>query len=220
MFKRLIKSQPVQTAIAWLAASYLRLIDRTTSWQIVGAANLATFSEGAPCILAFWHETLPSMPLFWVHTNSKIGVSALVSLHRDGQLIGTIAKFFQIDVAHGSSTRGGAAGLRSLLKTLQDGRHVGLTPDGPRGPRRQAAPGVAQLAALSGARILPCAVNTAWAVQLNSWDRMRVPLPFGRGKLVFGPLMTVPRHDWQAAIPDIEAALTAAVTAAVFSKAP
>lgn len=220
MFKRFIKSHTVQTAIAWLAASYLRLIDRTTRWQVVGDANLAAFSEGPPCILAFWHETLPSMPLFWVHTHSKIGVSALVSLHRDGQLIGTIAKFFQIDVAHGSSTRGGAAGLRALLKTLQDGRHVGLTPDGPRGPRRQAAPGVAQLAALSGARILPCAVNTARAVQLNSWDRMRVPLPFGRGKLVFEPLITVPRQDWQAAIPGIEAALTAAVTAASFSETP
>jgi lysophospholipid acyltransferase (LPLAT)-like uncharacterized protein len=73
---------------------------------------------------------------------------------------------------------------------------------------------VAQLAAISGAPVLPCAASTKWALQFSSWDRMRFPLPFGRGVLVCGDIITVPRDGWQAALPVIEAALTEAANRA------
>ena len=73
-----------------------------------------------------------------------------------------------------------------------------------------AAAGVAQLAAFSGAQVLPVAAWTRWALQFRSWDRMRFPLPFGRGRLVFGDMITVPRHDWEGSLPAIEAAVTQA----------
>jgi lysophospholipid acyltransferase (LPLAT)-like uncharacterized protein len=74
-----------------------------------------------------------------------------------------------------------------------------------------AAAGVAQLAALSGAQVLPVAAWTQWAIQFHSWDRMRFPVPFGRGRLVFGNMISVPRHDWEQQLPAIEAALTQAM---------
>jgi lysophospholipid acyltransferase (LPLAT)-like uncharacterized protein len=135
----------------------------------------------------------------------------LASGHRDGRLIGMAMRVFGISIVEGSSSRGGAAGLRRLAAALKAGSDVGLTPDGPRGPRRVAAAGVAQLAALSGAQVLPVAAWTQWALKFRSWDRMRFPLPFGRGRLVFGEMITVPRHDWEAMLPAIETALTAAM---------
>ena len=84
-----------------------------------------------------------------------------------------------------------------------------LTPDGPRGPRRVCAPGVAQLAAMSGRKVLPCGAMTSNAKTLGSWDRMRLPLPFGRGVLVCGELIDVPREDWQNGVAAVTAALNA-----------
>jgi lysophospholipid acyltransferase (LPLAT)-like uncharacterized protein len=73
---------------------------------------------------------------------------------------------------------------------------------------------VAQLAALGHVPVLPCAAHTGWAIQLKSWDAMRLPLPFGRGALVCGDFLEVARQDWAAAVPRIEAALNEAASRA------
>lgn len=212
MFKQLLQAGLTQRVLAWIAGRYLQFVALTTRWQIEGGEEVARWVTGAPCIVAFWHETLPSMPVAWSMARrggrTKPAV-VLASGHRDGRLIGMAMGTFGIGLVVGSSSRGGAAGLRRLVAALKDGSDVGLTPDGPRGPRRAAAAGVAQLAALSGAQVLPVAAWTQWALQLRSWDRMRFPLPFGRGRLVFGSMITVPRHDWEAMLPAIEAAVTA-----------
>ena len=91
---------------------------------------------------------------------------------------------------------------------LQEGGQVGITPDGPRGPPRQAAPGAVQLASMAAAPVIPLAAQTSRRRVLPTWDRMVLPLPFGRGVLVCGPPITVPREGWEACLPRIEAALT------------
>jgi len=214
MLKRFLRSPRTQALIAKLAAWYLRFVAATTRWQVEGRAEHAAFAGGPPCIVAFWHETLPAMPVFWLRAKSVKPAVVLASRHRDGQLIGLGVRQFGIGLAAGSSSRGGAAGLRALVAALRNGTDVGLTPDGPRGPRRQAASGVAMLAAISGAPILPCAAATRFALSFNSWDRMRFPLPFGRGRLVCRPFINVPRQGWEAALPEIEAALTDAASRA------
>jgi lysophospholipid acyltransferase (LPLAT)-like uncharacterized protein len=214
MLKQLLQSARAQTAIAGLAAGYLRLVARTTRWQVEGEAAIAAFASGPPCIVAFWHEALPAMPVFWLRAKTRIPATVLASRHRDGQLIAAVVKRLGIAVVSGSSSKGGASGLRALVNALKSGAHVGLTPDGPRGPRRIAAPGTAQLAAMTGAVILPCAAATAWAIQLKSWDAMRFPLPFGRGRLVCAPLIQVTRDNWEAAIPQLETALNMAMVKA------
>jgi lysophospholipid acyltransferase (LPLAT)-like uncharacterized protein len=137
-------------------------------------------------------------------------IYTLVSQHRDGQFIGAVVRQLGIDIVLGSSSRGGANGLRQLRRLLRRGALVGLTPDGPRGPRRQANHGVAQLAALSGVPILPCAARTSRRIVLNTWDHMLFPLPFGRGVIVCGPTMTVPRDGWRDTLPVIAAAMSIA----------
>jgi lysophospholipid acyltransferase (LPLAT)-like uncharacterized protein len=215
MLKNFLQSASAQTAIAGLAARYLRFVAATTSWRIEGDASLTAFAEGAPCIVAFWHEALPAMPIFWLRAKTRmpapLRATVLASRHRDGQLIAAIVKRLGISVVSGSSSKGGAGALRALVTALKSGQHIGLTPDGPRGPRRIAAPGTAQLAAMTGAAILPCAAATSWAIQLKSWDAMRFPLPFGRGRLVCAPFIHITRDSWEAAIPALEAALTGAM---------
>lgn len=213
--KRLLRHPLTQRLLAWLLGLYLAFALRTTRWRLEGGEHLSGMMARPPGVVAFWHERLPLMAVLWLRARRlpeavPTRVHILVSPHRDGRLVGEIMRRFDVQVVLGSSSRGGARGLRSLLDTLQRRELVVITPDGPRGPARQAAPGMAQLAALSGAPILPCAAQTSRRWVLPSWDRMVVPKPFGRGVLVCGPLIQVPRSAWQDAVPAIGAALTAA----------
>ncbi|SDB07563.1 lysophospholipid acyltransferase family protein [Belnapia rosea] len=226
MLRRLIRHPTTQAAFARLLGLYLSLVFRTTRWTLLGEAHLAAAlgpGEGAkprPILAAFWHERLPMMPMLWLRARAAeprlAGTRAhvLVSRHRDGRFIGDIVRRFRLELVHASSSRGGAAGMRVLLRVLGQGDMVVITPDGPRGPRRQAAPGVAQLAALADVPVLPCAARTSRVQVLGSWDRMVLPLPFARGVLVMGPPVPVDRTAPLAALPAIEAALTAACEAA------
>ncbi len=216
--KKFYQSTPVQAFIAWAAARYLTLVAHTLRWRVEGEAHLRLMAGETPLIVVFWHECLPAMPVFWLRAK-RLGMTrqavVLASQHRDGQLIGQAVQHMGIALVSGSSSRGGAAGLRGLLKALANGMHVGLTPDGPRGPRRHAAPGVAQLASLSGRLILPCGAITSRAKTLESWDKMRLPLPFGRGTLVCGAPLSVSPEDWQSGVPAVNSALNAVMERAV-----
>ncbi|HST75826.1 MAG TPA: lysophospholipid acyltransferase family protein [Acetobacteraceae bacterium] len=214
MLKRLLRHPAMQALLARLLGLYLSFALRTTRWTLHGAEHLAPHALGEPAIMTAWHERLPLMSAQWLMVRHWKGgqgrrarVHILISRSRDGRFIAAVVRRFGIDVAPGSSSRGGAAAMRSLVGLLASGSHIGITPDGPRGPRRRAAAGVAQLAALSGAAILPCAAQTSRRWVLRSWDRMVIPKPFGRGVVVCGPVIRVPRADWRESLPAIEAAL-------------
>lgn len=201
---------------------YLRFALRTTRWSMHGV-ELGRYLHGSPAVFAFWHECLPLMPALWTHAlrertaahGARGRMHVLVSRHQDGRLIGDMMRGFGLDLVHGSSSKGseqkgGASGLRALLAALSAGGQVVITPDGPRGPRRQVARGVAQLAALAGVPVLPCAARSTRCRILPTWDRMVLPLPFGRGVLVCGAPIHVPRDRWAESLPDIAAALSGA----------
>jgi lysophospholipid acyltransferase (LPLAT)-like uncharacterized protein len=213
--RRFIRSPASQAALAWLIGTYLFVTLRTIRWEVHGAVHLTPFAEGETVIAAFWHERLALMPMLWLkarelHRDETVSIYMLVSRHRDGKLIGSILRRFGVEVLHGSSSQGGSASIRSAMTLLRSGRQVAITPDGPRGPRRVAAPGVARLAALSGAPVLPCSSQVSRRRVLRSWDRMVIPLPFCRGVLVCEAPIAVPRHDWEESLSFIEEALTSA----------
>jgi len=215
--KRLLQHPTVQAAFARLLGLYLGFALWTTRWSLEGCEHVAPHAAGSPVVVAFWHERLPMMPMLWLKARQfpewrgvRNRAHVLVSRHRDGRFIGAVVSRFALDVVLGSSSRGGSKGTRVLLNLLAVGDHIAITPDGPRGPRRNAAPGVAQLAALSGAPVLPCAAQTTRRWVLRTWDRMVVPKPFGRGVVVCLPTIAVSRDGWQDALPAIGAALTAA----------
>lgn len=214
--KKLLKHPATQALVARLVAGYCALALRTTRWTLDGADLVDVHIKGAPAVVVFWHENLPMLPvvprlLRRVPGHRPLPVHALVSQHRDGRLIGYVLRTFRIEPVFGSSSRGGAASMRSMLNLLSSGRHVAITPDGPRGPRHKADAGLAQLAAVAGVPVVPCAAWTSLRITLGSWDRMRIPLPFGRGVLAFGAPIVVPRDGWRDAVPGLEAAMNQAL---------
>lgn len=222
MFSTLLRSPWLHRKAAWLLGLYLDLALRSTRWTLEGGAHLAPFLPGGAVLVAVWHERLPIVPALWTRARRAHpgrGVAALASRHRDGRLIAGVLARFGVRAVLGSSARvrpgatrdaGGAAGLRGVLAALAAGDAVVLTPDGPRGPRRMAAPGVAQMAALSGAPVLPVAGAVRHRVLLRSWDRMMLPLPFGSGALVCLPPIAVAPGEAPAALARIASQLSVA----------
>jgi lysophospholipid acyltransferase (LPLAT)-like uncharacterized protein len=217
--KALLRTPQAQAILASLLGGYLTFALRTTRWTLDGQEHFRPHGAGTPAVFAFWHEFLPLMPALSLIARKlpfyhPTPIHTLVSQHRDGRFIGAVVQRFGILPIPGSSTRGGAAGLRNLLTVLRQGDLIGITPDGPKGPRRQAANGVAQLAALSGVPVVPLAARTRWRIRLNTWDRMPVPLPFGRGVMVCGPAISVPQDGWQDAVSTITDGLNQAAARA------
>jgi lysophospholipid acyltransferase (LPLAT)-like uncharacterized protein len=217
--KRLLRHPKVLAALAWVLARYLRLALASIRWRVVGEENLADAFAGRAMLVAVWHDELTMLPRLSVIVRRRGMVMTprlLVSRHRDGQILAAVMRHFDTVSVHGSSRdrkkreRGGAAAVRQLVEILAGGEHVVVTPDGPRGPRHLAAPGLAQIAALSGAPILPigCAVSLRWL--MPTWDRMVFPLPFGRGVIAIGAPLPIPREGWREALPAAQAGLEAA----------
>jgi lysophospholipid acyltransferase (LPLAT)-like uncharacterized protein len=215
--RKLIRHPAVQAGLARVIGAYLAFALRTTRWRLLGAdPAMAEVRDGRPLIIAFWHERLPVIPILFRLAGEREPAAkalvphVLVSQHRDGRFIGAAVARFGYRMVYGSSSRGGAQALVEMLRVLRAGNPVAITPDGPRGPRRQPAPGLVQLAARSGAVIVPVAGATSHHRILPSWDRMMMPLPFGRGVIACGAPVHVPRDGAEAALPLIAAALDAA----------
>lgn len=177
--------------MCWAAAQYIRLIWYTGRWRVLGAeAAIERFEQGQPVIVATWHGRLLMAPFGWYHSNRT---HILVSAHRDGQLISRTLSHFNTETITGSTRRGGAQALRQLHRVLRRGGAVGITPDGPRGPRMRVSLGVIQLARLTGAPVFPFIFSARPCRVFDSWDRFVLPLPFARGLYLWGEPVFIAR---------------------------
>jgi lysophospholipid acyltransferase (LPLAT)-like uncharacterized protein len=194
--------------VAWLASLVIRLLHASVRMRFHGDATVRAWEErGERFLLAFWHRHLLLMR--YAYRGDRMSV--LVSRSRDGELIARVLRRLGIRTSRGSSSRGGAAGLRDLLREARAGSDIAVTPDGPRGPLREVQPGIVLAAAATGLPLVPVAIAASRARQLRSWDRMPVPLPGSRVHVVYGEPLRVPREarveEWA---PRIQAAINAA----------
>jgi len=128
-------------------------------------------------LFAFWHDQ--QLAMLW-HYRYR-GTWVLVSQHRDGAVVAAVAERMGVRTVRGSSTRGGPAALKRLVGLARAGWGVVVTPDGPRGPRHRAKPGVLYLAQRTGLPVRAVAIGFSDFWTLKSWDRFRIPKPFSVG---------------------------------------
>jgi lysophospholipid acyltransferase (LPLAT)-like uncharacterized protein len=139
-------------------------------------------------IYALWHEYF-LIPIVRLGDPS---VAALVSQHSDGQMLGSLVRATGMGVVYGSTRRGGIAAVRQLLRDDPGHRHLAVTPDGPRGPRREVQPGVVYLASRTGMQIVPLGIGYQNPWRVNSWDSFGIPRPFSRVRCLFGEPVHIP----------------------------
>jgi lysophospholipid acyltransferase (LPLAT)-like uncharacterized protein len=154
----------------------IRLIGSTLRYEISAETEEGMREPAHPGIFAFWHRCV--IPATYRWRNQPFAV--LTSRSFDGEYIARIITRFGLEAVRGSSSRGGAEGLRDLQRAIEQGRSAVFTIDGPRGPRYIAKRGATALGRITGVRIVPfyIAVENHWT--LHSWDRMIVPRPFSR----------------------------------------
>ena len=120
-------------------------------------------------------------------------------------MVSGMMSHFGSKTVFGSSTRGGAAAFIQLARLLRQGEVVGITPDGPRGPRMRANDGVIALAKVAGVPVLPLTFSASLCFVFQSWDRFLLPFPFGRGIFIWGKPIHVPTAPMRPSSPTNDA---------------
>jgi lysophospholipid acyltransferase (LPLAT)-like uncharacterized protein len=143
-------------------------------------------------IYVFWHEYI----LFPLYLRGHCNMAMLLSRHRDAEVLSHAAYHLGFEFVRGSTNRGGVAALRSLLAKSRD-MHLTITPDGPRGPRRQLAPGCVYLASKLGMPIVAMGYgyDRPWRVR-RAWDQFAIPRPHSRARAIpSGEIFVPPNLD-------------------------
>jgi lysophospholipid acyltransferase (LPLAT)-like uncharacterized protein len=170
------KQRVLLAVVPLVLAGLIRLAGRT--WR-VRDENAPGVSNGheipGPTVFAFWHCSL----LACAYRFRGLGIAILISQSFDGELIARVVERLGFVAVRGSSSRGGAMGLRGMQDAFEAGRICAFTADGPKGPPRVAKAGPVQLAELAQAEWIGCfhaQPKSAW--RLRSWDSFLVPKPF------------------------------------------
>ncbi len=191
MLKRLGKSRAVQHLAGHILAGYLRLVWRTCRITFEPADYGARVRPVAPIIVATWHGQHFVVPL---GQPEGVPFHVIVSRSGDGEINAVAAAAMGLGLirASGGKThkqvarRGGIRGVLEALKVLKAGGSIALTADVPKGPARVAGAGIVALSQHSGRPVVPVAFATHWRIDLKSWDRASINLPFSRAAFVVG----------------------------------
>jgi lysophospholipid acyltransferase (LPLAT)-like uncharacterized protein len=217
--RRLTSTPWVQKTIGIAAAEYLRFVWNTTRFALEPQDIYQTVVKELPVIVAMWHGQHFLVP-FIKQDSDNFRAKVLISRHRDGEINAIAAERLGVGTIRGSgdhgsefNRKGGVSAFKEMLSALQTGYNVALTADIPR-VTRVCGLGIVKLASHSGRHILPIAVATQRRIDLNSWDRSAINLPFGRGARVVGEAIRVPKDANDVQLENARLSVEASLNAA------
>lgn len=216
---RPLRNPAFQKAVSFLLSEWLRFCYATIRWEKENQ-NLAEdiWDQGGGVLIAMWHSRLSLGIASWPSGRAQ-PAKAMVSLSADGEFIAKAIGRLGIPAVRGSAAnkdkkeaaKGGTQALRDGLKQLKVGG-LAITPDGPRGPARTMAEGLPVMARMSGAPVLILGLSCNPAIRVKSWDKALIPLPFGKGAIVWdrvdfpeGGDVTAVAAEWTARMTAAEA---------------
>ena len=192
MFKRFMRSAVMKLIIGGLVAAYMTFVKYTTRWDIQRADHVADIAGNGKGVIALvWHSRFMMLTAAWKKRFQRPYV--LISRSRDGDIVAHTSHFLGLKTIRGSAksklktkAKGGAKAGRDIVSAIEQGGCIVVTPDGPSGPRQRLGDGPLRLAKLTGAPLMPCSFAIKNRKQFDSWDRFVLPLPFGRGVIIWG----------------------------------
>jgi lysophospholipid acyltransferase (LPLAT)-like uncharacterized protein len=178
-FERISRPPTFLHRLAGLAGSlYLHFVGATSVIQKLDDPDYLTRRRGKQSLVyALWHNT----QIFLAYAHRAEKASVMVSQSKDGEYIAQIMQRMNLHAVRGSTSRGGGAALREMIRLVEEGGRVGFTPDGPKGPLQTIHGGVVEVARATGRPIIPVSISSGRKLVFKkSWDKFFVPLPFGR----------------------------------------
>lgn len=173
---------------------FITCVCATLRKRVILKGNAGEILGKKQCIIALWHNrTFTPCYVYRYCVDSKVPMSMLTSASKDGALLSTVAGDYGMRTVRGSSHRRGAVGFRDMLRELNEGCCMCITPDGPKGPRYKSRAGVIRLASVSGLPILPLCVDipSCWRIK-KAWDGFVIPKPFSRVNVLVREPLHVP----------------------------
>ena len=187
--KKLLKNFFVQYILGFFTFLYIRAVDFTSSIKFENESIPKQFwNNDKPFILAFWHSQLMMISLSW--KNNK-NVNILASGHSDGRFGAIVGKYFNLNNIQ-TSKKNKSMSLRSIFKLLNDNNYIGITPDGPRGPKEIVSEGIIKIAKSSKVPIIPIGFWSSKNFKLKSWDSFLITLPFSKCSFVWNKPLEIP----------------------------
>ena len=187
--KRIFKFSLSQKILAFISYIYILFVCYTSKIQIKNSElPEKLWREKKPFILALWHGQLMMIGHVW---KSKPVLNMLASSHSDGRFGAYIADYFNLkNISIMSKNK--SPSLRKVFKMLKDGKYIGITPDGPRGPNKKVSDGIIKIAIHSKVPIIPLGFASNKNVKLKSWDSFLITYPFSKCKFVWGEPIIIP----------------------------
>jgi len=162
--------------LPFIGSLFIRVLYFTNKKEFHSPKNITD----KPVIFACWHGELLMLPYLYKFYRKKAHAKVLISPHFDGKLIAQTIKYFGLGTLAGSSDKNPARVLIQAIKTIKEGYDIGITPDGPKGPRHEVANGLIVMAQKTKAKIVVVRIKPTSFWQLNSWDKFIIPKPFGK----------------------------------------
>lgn len=176
--RNLIRLDAMQPFFAWILYCYVRFVFATSRRTVITHPDaMAYFTGEKNAIFAFWHGRLLMIPPLKPKGRKMF---VLISNHNDGELSRRVLSLFGVENVRGSTGKGGGKAALGVIRVFRRGANIAITPDGPRGPMHYAHAGIIHLARLCECPIIPFTVASSRHIQLRSWDKMQVALPFGQ----------------------------------------
>ena len=161
--------------LPYVGSILIRLLYLTNKKEFYGPESLGDKNF----IMACWHGELLMIPYAYTRYRKNPHVKLVISEHFDGDLIAKTLNFFKFETIRGSSRRGAAKALIASIREIKNGYDLGITPDGPKGPRHEVHDGIVVMAQKAKVDIVLVEIKPSKFWKLSSWDEFIIPKPFG-----------------------------------------
>ena len=196
MIKNFLKNYFVKKFLSLVGALYVYIVYISSQKTFINKDNFdKLILENKSFIYALWHDQLLLSPFTW---QTKNRIEILISKHKDGDIIADLIKYHGFNSIRGSTNnpnkekeKNTISSIRKIIKTLKANVSIGITPDGPRGPRHKVSEGTINIARISNKKILPMALAYKEQWVLNTWDKFIIPKPFNKICIVWGDTIDI-----------------------------
>jgi len=196
MIKNFLKNYFIKKFLSLVGALYVYIVYISSQKTFINKDNFdKLILENKSFIYALWHDQLLLSPFTW-QTKNRIDI--LISKHKDGDIIADLIKYHGFNSIRGSTNnpnkekeKNTISSIRKIIKTLKANVSIGITPDGPRGPRHKVSEGTINISRISNKKILPMALAYKEQWVLNTWDKFIIPKPFNKICIVWGDTIDI-----------------------------
>jgi lysophospholipid acyltransferase (LPLAT)-like uncharacterized protein len=211
-----VKIHELSRAQRWLVrlgSLLVGLLCATLRYRMNDRAGFLSGSNHGPVIVLLWHNRILATPVvFRRYYPRRKGIMVLTSPSRDGAYLAGFVGAFGMGAVRGSSSKRSSAALLDLVRRVNEGYDLAITPDGPRGPRYRLEPGALLIAQRCAAPLLPTHVEYSSYWRLKSWDGFAIPKPFSQVTVTLFPYESIPpdlsEADFQREVERVQALMT------------